>query len=68
MLEFRPTTIEDIDFLFHLHKVTLGEYVDLTWGWDDNWQREYLVDKFKPGVEQVVLLDGEGEEQALLFE
>ena len=59
MIEFRPTTINDIEFLFHLHKAALGEYVDQTWGWDDDWQRQHIVNKFKPGTEQIILLDGE---------
>jgi ribosomal protein S18 acetylase RimI-like enzyme len=59
MIELRPTTIEDMDFLFDLHKAAMGDYVDQTWGWDDDWQREHFLNKFKPGMEQVILLEGE---------
>ncbi len=35
----RNVTDEDFEFLFHLHSLTLGPYVEQIWGWDEDWQR-----------------------------
>jgi GNAT superfamily N-acetyltransferase len=42
-VELRPATGDDGDFFFHLHRESLGPYVDEVWGWDDEDQRGYLT-------------------------
>ena len=34
----RPASAHDRDFLFDLHRATMKEYVDATWGWNDDEQ------------------------------
>ena len=58
MLEFRSTTRQDFEFLFELLKATMQAYVDQTWGWDEGWQRQHFRSRFRPGADQVILLDG----------
>ena len=41
-LRLRPATPKDAEFLFKTLKVTMREYVDQTWGWDEEWQRAYF--------------------------
>lgn len=41
-LSLRPATPEDAEFLFQILKATVWEYVDQTWGWDEEWQRAYF--------------------------
>lgn len=34
-ITFRAADVEDFEFIFELHKATLGPYVNQVWGWDD---------------------------------
>jgi ribosomal protein S18 acetylase RimI-like enzyme len=42
----RPAAEEDRDFVFGVIRVTMREYIDRTWGWDDAWQREHFAATF----------------------
>ena len=42
----RNATDADFDFLFELHRQTIGPYVEQTWGWDEVWQRNYFKQHF----------------------
>lgn len=55
-LTLRPATTADYDFLYHLHQVTLQEYIAQIWGWDERWERTYFKRKFDPTHRQIVLL------------
>ena len=57
-ISLRPATLEDIDFLWSLHLNTLREYVDKTWGWDEQWQHDRFFDLFDPSDRQIVEADG----------
>jgi ribosomal protein S18 acetylase RimI-like enzyme len=50
----RQATLADRDYLFNLHRATMREYVDATWGWNDEWQRDYFDKKFDPDVSQII--------------
>jgi len=39
LLQLRPATPDDREFLWWLHRETMRVFVDRTWGWDDRWQR-----------------------------
>jgi GNAT superfamily N-acetyltransferase len=54
----RPAAADDTAFLFALHRVTMGPYVDAVWGWDDGEQRAYFDAHFEPGTWQVVEVGG----------
>ena len=45
-ITLRPATLADYDFGFYIKKQALGEYIDKTWGWDENEQLEYYKKEF----------------------
>jgi ribosomal protein S18 acetylase RimI-like enzyme len=53
----RPATSEDYDFLYHLLKATMQEYVAQTWGWNEEWQQAYFRLTFDPAKNQIVVLN-----------
>ena len=54
---FREALQSDFDFLFELNKVTMKNYVIATWGkWDDEWQRQYFQEKFRPEEYQIIVI------------
>jgi ribosomal protein S18 acetylase RimI-like enzyme len=58
-LQLREATADDGDFLYDLHRRTLGEVIEATWGpWDDDLQQEFHRDWFKPEQVEIVLVDG----------
>jgi ribosomal protein S18 acetylase RimI-like enzyme len=58
-IKLRPATNEDYDFLFSLHRETLKDYVDATWGWEENWQQEYFREHFTPAEIDIIQFKGE---------
>jgi ribosomal protein S18 acetylase RimI-like enzyme len=59
-LKLRPARPEDAEFVFQTLKATMREYVDQTWGWDEEWQRAYFEMRFDPAENQIVVLDDQG--------
>ena len=59
MYSLRPATADDYDFLRWLHRATLREYVDQTWGWDEYVQATLFRERFDPSRDQIVLVDGQ---------
>ena len=55
----REATEADRGFLWHLHKVTMKEYVSETWGWDEAFQRSYFEENFDPATRRIIVVDGE---------
>jgi ribosomal protein S18 acetylase RimI-like enzyme len=58
-MTLRPAATNDKEFLWWLHQATMREYVDKTWGWDDNWQRERFDAGFDPNTLQIIEADHE---------
>jgi len=54
----RPARTSDRDFLYALHEATMREHVDAVWGWDDGIQISHFDDRFRPGLWQVIQVDG----------
>jgi ribosomal protein S18 acetylase RimI-like enzyme len=54
----RPATAADKEFLYELHRATMREYIDETWGWDEEWQRREFEGRFSKANQQVILADG----------
>jgi ribosomal protein S18 acetylase RimI-like enzyme len=50
----RAATMGDKDFLWRLHRETMRQYVDQTWGWDDDWQRQRFDENFNPDLLQII--------------
>lgn len=53
-ISFRSAKENDYKFLWNLHKVTMKEYVEETWGWDQEFQRSYFDDHFDSKTIQIV--------------
>jgi ribosomal protein S18 acetylase RimI-like enzyme len=59
MYTLRIATDEDFEFLYDLHKVCLGEYVRATWGWDEEFQRQFFQKGFGEFPQSIVIVDGQ---------
>jgi hypothetical protein len=51
----RPATRDDETYLFELHRAALSEYVDATWGWDDDWQRAHFAAHYAPARNALIV-------------
>lgn len=58
MYSLRQATEADYDFLYDLHKTTMREYVEATWGWNEAWQQEYFARKWDPAKRLIIRVDG----------
>lgn len=56
-ISLRTAKPSDRDFLWWLHRVTMKEYVDKTWGWDEQWQKERFDETFEPETLQLIESD-----------
>lgn len=57
-ITLRAATVRDLEFIFELHKATLGPYVNKVWGWDDDDQRAYLDRTIEIATTQIIVVDG----------
>ena len=55
----RQATRDDYTFLYQLHAATMREYVDATWGWQEEWQQEYFARKFDPQNRQIIQIENQ---------
>jgi GNAT superfamily N-acetyltransferase len=51
----RPATRDNEQYLFELHRAALREYVDATWGWDDDWQRAHFAAHYVPAHNALIV-------------
>jgi ribosomal protein S18 acetylase RimI-like enzyme len=58
MYALRPAGDPDFQFLYELHEATMRDYVDATWGWDDQYQLEAFRKAFAPTSLSIVIVDG----------
>jgi GNAT superfamily N-acetyltransferase len=58
-ISLRQATQSDYDFLYELVQVTMREYVEPIWGWDEEWQRAYFQEHFDPTQVQIIVLGGQ---------
>jgi GNAT superfamily N-acetyltransferase len=54
----RPAIHTDLDWSYELHKSALGEYVERTWGWDEQVQRRLYAERFQQQPREVIRVDG----------
>lgn len=54
---FRPAFDQDYDFLYQLHVATMKDYVDKTWGWNDDFQEKIFKEKFEPDKLKIITFD-----------
>ncbi|HEX3137927.1 MAG TPA: hypothetical protein VHT22_09975, partial [Casimicrobiaceae bacterium] len=44
----RQATAGDEGFLYELHREAMREYVEITWGWNEAWQRTHFATSYSP--------------------
>ena len=42
-----------------MHNKALKQYVEQTWGWDEDWQRNNFAENFNPREGEIIVVDGE---------
>lgn len=55
----RPATEDDFELQWELHRTTMRDYIEQTWGWDDEQQLKFQRERFVPEQMQVIQVDGE---------
>jgi ribosomal protein S18 acetylase RimI-like enzyme len=55
----RPGALEDREYLWWLHRETMRDYVDRTWGWDETFQRSKFDENFDPLQVLIIQRDSE---------
>ena len=55
----RPATDADGPFVYDLKRQALGTYIEATWGWDENVQRELHRHRFRPLEMEILLVASE---------
>jgi len=59
MLTLRQAAGLDMDFCWNLHKQTMQDYVDATWGWNEVDQAQRFDAAFDPSSTLVIELDAQ---------
>ena len=59
MYKLRSATHADFEFLYQLHRATMKEYIEATWGWQESWQREYFQAKWEPAKRKIIQIDNQ---------
>ncbi len=44
----RAATADDEAFLYELHREAMRDYVEITWGWNEAWQRAHFATNYAP--------------------
>lgn len=57
-ISFRQITSSDFDFLRRLHNAALKEYIEKTWGWNEELQRRLFAENFDPKNGEIILVKG----------
>jgi ribosomal protein S18 acetylase RimI-like enzyme len=55
----RNATGPDADFLWNVTKITMHDYVEAIWGWDEEWQLQRFTDNFIASHWRVIVVDGQ---------
>ena len=51
----RAARRDDEEFLFALHRSAMRDYVEATWGWDEDWQRQHFAATYEPAQHAVIV-------------
>ena len=54
----RAATAADEPFLYELHREAMREYVEITWGWNETWQRAHFATSYAPLNTAVIVRTG----------
>lgn len=55
----RPATPADFDVTLAIKKQALGPYIEQVWGWEDEFQRAFHFENFKPDSTTLLLCEGQ---------
>ncbi len=55
----RPATTADGEFAFRVWKAAMQPYIEATWGWDDDWQRQHQQEEFGALPYQIIEVSGQ---------
>ena len=53
-----PVTNLDFDFAYQLKKVAYKEYIEQTWGWDEDFQMKFHEENFSTANTKIVIVEG----------
>jgi ribosomal protein S18 acetylase RimI-like enzyme len=51
----RAARPDDEEFLFALHRSAMRDYVEATWGWDEDWQRQHFEATYAPAQQALIV-------------
>jgi len=51
----RAARRDDEEFLFALHRSSMRDYVEETWGWDEDWQRRHFAATYTPAQHAIIV-------------
>jgi GNAT superfamily N-acetyltransferase len=51
----RAARRDDEPSLFAIHRDAMRDYVDATWGWNEDWQRTHFMDNYAPTHNAVIV-------------
>lgn len=54
----RKVTMEDLDFIYSIKKITLKKYIGKIWGWDEKYQQDDLRKNFIMENNKIIVLKG----------
>jgi ribosomal protein S18 acetylase RimI-like enzyme len=57
-IALRAASPADDEFCFRLHKAAMGDVITAIWGWDDQEQRDFHDQVFKPDRWRIITADG----------
>ena len=54
----RRASESDKNFLYSIHRATMRDVIEKTWGWDEAWQRNDFETRFKECLVSIIEADG----------
>ncbi len=57
--QLRPAAVSDEAFLYDLHRITMRDVIEQTWGWDEEWQRDDFSKRW--GESDISVIDVNGQ-------
>jgi ribosomal protein S18 acetylase RimI-like enzyme len=53
-----PATNDDFDFVYKLKKIAYKEYIEQTWGWDEEFQMNFHKENFSVENAKIITIEG----------
>lgn len=58
-MNLRPATEKDYDFVYKVKVDALKEYINATWGWDENQQKDFHKNHFLAKETEIIQFDNQ---------